>query len=291
MSADITVIVATRNRGDAPVQVVRDVLAQSIDAEVVVVDQSDPEARVASAAAFAALEAPGLRYVSSGTVGLPAARNEALAHASAPVVLFLDDDVRLLAGCLEAHLAAYADPWVGGVTGRIVERVVRPNAATTTNRLSLGGRVRTRLDGPTATELATTKGANMSFRRVALDSAGPADAGFAGTAFLEDADWSTRVRRLGWTLRYEPAAAVIHLSLPAGGCRADDDAKREWWRFRNTAFFVRRHRPWTAPVVLGTFGLVAARRAVEWRSPLAPARLVGALVAGWRAGIADPDPG
>lgn len=282
---DITVIIATRNRADAPIHVVEACLTQvaDMDAEILVVDQSDPDHRIRQAAQVAALDAAPVRYLSSGTIGLPAARNEGLAAARGEIVLFLDDDVRLLPGCIRGHLAAYDDPWVGGVVGRIHECRVEPNRPRTINRLSMGGRVLTRLDGMEPCEVRTLKGANMSYRRVALLGAGPADERYTGTAFLEDADWSTRVRALGWTLRYAPDAALIHLALGAGGCRVEDDMAREWWRFHNTAYFVRRHRPWTAPLVLGTFAGIAMRRGWQWHKPLAPARLMGALVQGWRS--------
>ena len=44
---------------------------------------------------------------------------------------------------------------MGGVVGRIVERELRPNARTTTNRVAAGGRIVTRLDGPLPVEVET----------------------------------------------------------------------------------------------------------------------------------------
>lgn len=280
MSA-LSIIICTRNRPDALASAVHDVHDQlGDDDELLVVDQSDADAAARVAAIVQTWEDRRLRRLADDQRGLPRARNLGLAATSRPLVLFLDDDVRLMKGCLQAHRDAYRDPWTGGVTGRILERVVRPNAPHTTNHLGPGGRVRTRLDGGERTEIATLKGANMSFRRVALDSAGPCDDHFGGTAMLEDAEWSTRVSALGWRLVFEPAAGVIHLSAPEGGCRMDAE-HWERWRFHNTARFVHLHRPWTLPLFAATFGAIAAQRAWRWRRPAAITELASAALAGW----------
>ena len=122
----------------------------------------------------------------------------------------------------------------------------------------------------------------------ALQTAGPCDAAYEGTAFLEDADWSTRVRRLGWRLRFVPEAELTHLSLPMGGCRAPDPLAAEVSRFHNTGLFVRRHRPWSWPIVQSTFAAIAVKRAAAWRRPGAVATLLGALRRGWSRGGSRP---
>jgi len=220
--------------------------------------------------------------------GLPAARNAGLAQTTGRVVLFLDDDVRLATGCLAAHVAAYADPRVGGVVGRIDEARVRPNASTTVNRVGFGGRVRTNLQGARRQPIATLKGCNMSFLRRAIEQAGGFDPAYSGTAFLEDADASTRVAAAGWELWFEPAAGLQHLSVPSGGVRQPDPHRTEWWRFHNTGYYVRRHRsPLAAPSVALTFAAIASRRAWSWRRPTAMVSLMGALWKGWSLGRHD----
>lgn len=279
---DLSIILCTRNRPDVLASAVHDVHDQlGPGDELLVVDQSDPEAAGRVAAIVASWQDPRLRLLPDDRRGLPRARNLGLAATDRPLVLFLDDDVRLLRGCLDAHRAIYRDPWVGGAVGRILERSVRPNAPRTTNHLGLGGRVRTRLDGQERVDVATLKGANMSFRRAALRSAGACDEGYDGTAMLEDADWSTRVAALGWRLIFEPDAGVVHLSAPEGGCRADA-LRYERSRFHNTARFVRRHRPWTLPNFAVTFSAIAVARAWRWRRPQAVPELLAAAVLGWR---------
>ena len=281
MAPALAIVVPTVGRSDVLLPLLAQLVAGARDTdEIVVVDQSTGVGRARTAQW---VEGTVVRLIHRLPPGLPAARNTGVAATTAPIVLFLDDDVVLADGCLDAHRRAYADPTVGGATGRIRERNLRPNSRVTTNRIDRGGRIRTNLDGPDPVFVDTLKGANMSFRRQALDEVGPFDEGYGGTALLEDADLSTRVRRKGWRLRYVPEAEVAHLHLATGGVRMDPAGGSEWWRFHNTGRFVRRHhRLVDTPLVAVTFAAIAARRAVEARDPRVAPRLVRALVTGWR---------
>ena len=204
------------------------------------------------------------------------ARNEGLAQARAPIVLFLDDDVVLLsADFLSAHLEAYADPKVGGVCGRVIERSIVPNARRTVSRITWGGRTVENLLGTEPCPIQSVKGANMSFR-VAVFDAGGFDRRYIGTALLEEADMAWRVARRGWNLVFEPRAELLHLSAPSGGVRKENALDKEYWRFRSTAYFVRKNRGRLGvPPFLLTFGMIAVKRFMRWPSP-------GTLTTLWR---------
>jgi GT2 family glycosyltransferase len=275
----LAVVVPTRDRPDALAALLDSLTPQLRPGdELLVVDQSAPHHQATNARRLAPVH-----HLPTAPTGLPDARNQGVAATTAPAILFLDDDAWALPGCLDAHRAALANPSVGAVAGRIIERRLRPNGVGPRNDLDLGGRVRVDLSRWAPGAVATVKGANAAFRRAALDAVGGCDPGYAGTAFLEDADWSTRVRRAGWRVAWAPDAAIVHHSAPAGGCRADARGA-ERWRFHNTARFIRRHRAWTAPLVGATFAAIAARRAAQWRDPAAAAELVAAWVEGWRHG-------
>ncbi len=271
----LSVVIATYNRPEALQNSVRDVLEQlPPGGELVVVDQSDDD--------LIATLPPQARVVRLQPPSLPIARNVGVQHTSGEVILFLDDDVRLHPGCLAAHVEAFGDPTVGGTVGQIVEHEVRPNRSGTINRIGRGGRVLTNLTGRHRTEVQTLKGANMAYRRRALAAAGPFDPNYLGTAILEDADLSTRVRNLGWRLMYLPDASLDHLSVPVGGVRVGSREATERWRFHNTAYFLRRHRTRLGIRGLATFTAIAARRALEWRDPAAMVHLLRAWRDGWR---------
>ncbi len=283
---ELSVIIPTLNRGRLFHDTVRQVLAQRFDAfDLWLVDQSDADQRAANEALVAALADPRVHYLHLAVRGLPNARNEGLARCRGRIVLFLDDDVILLdEGFLAAHVRAYDDPTIGGVTGRIVERSVRPNAKDTAAHISPGGRTITNMWGTERRFIESCKGANMSYRRAAIDQVGGFDRRLAGTALLEDTDFSYRVRAAGWKLLYDPACELVHLSAPSGGVRVEDALRGEIWRFRNTAYFVLKHRgPRAFPRFVATFGAIAAQRAARWRDPSVIRKLTRAV----RDGVSD----
>ena len=292
----MTVVVCTYQRPGRLVGLVPAIVAQlRATDELLVIDQSSGAAAEAGRAAVAAAADARVQWIARQPPGLPGARNDALRRARGDVVVFADDDIEPGHGWLDAHRAAYADPTVGAAVGRIIEPRLPPNASVTMNRVDRGGRVRCRLDGAAAVDVASVKGANMSFRRSIFADIGGFDEGYAGTAILEEADVSERLRAAGWRVRYLPDAAVVHHHDPTGGVRVESAQRTEQWRFRNTGYFVARLRPRRDAVpLLLTFGAIAVSRAVGWRDPVAGAALIGRLFAGYRDGlrarvVADPN--
>ncbi len=271
-------VICTVDRAGHLARLLPAVLAQlPAGAEVVVVDQSGDEEH----ARIRAVVPPEVCLIRLDRRSLPAARNVGIAATRAPIVLFLDDDVVPFPGCLAGHLAAYRDPTVGGVVGRIVERRLRPNSRRVRNDIGWDGRIRVRLDGDTDGPIGSLKGANLSARRRALEEVGGFDEGWGGTALLEDADLSERLARRGWRLWFAAGAGVEHFHAETGGVRVGSPEATERWRFRNTARFLVRHRGRGAAVhATPTRIVVAAARAVRWRRPAAVPELLGAWVRG-----------
>lgn len=258
------VVIATKGRPNATRHVVES-LAVALDAgdRLVVIDQSPDMGGLAHAC-----DDLQVSYVPFTDGGLPAARNKGVAALDTDIVLFVDDDIVPRPGLLQAHREAYDDPTVGGVGGRILERVLRPNSDVNENRVGWDGRIRTRLDGLSAGTLATLKGCHMSFRRTLWVQVGGADEGFAGTFYYEDADVSTRIRQLGYRLLYQPSACVEHLSLPAGGVRSVTPRGAMIWRARNSGRFLAKHRGWVAVMAaLPVWIAMGALRGAQWRAP------------------------
>ncbi len=290
---ELSIVLPTLNRGKLLHDVVLQLVAQRFtDVEILIVDQSDPPGRAANEAFVTKLGDVRVNYLHLPVKGLPNARNEALARVRGEIVLFLDDDVILLGDdFLDVHVGAYAAfPGIGGVTGRIVERSVRPNAPDTAAHISPGGRTMTNLWGTERRFIESLKGANMSYRMEAVRAVGGFDRRYTGTALLEDTDYGYRVAAAGWKLLYEPRAELVHLSAPWGGVRVEDALRGECARFRSTAYFVRKHRGVAGlPLFAATFGAIAMTRGLRWRDP----RTVGALAAaareGWTNFAAGPD--
>jgi GT2 family glycosyltransferase len=285
----LSVIVPTYERGDLVLRVVLDCVAQlGPQDELVVVDQSN---RVqATARAIANIGDDRVRHIVAPALGLPTARNLGLQLTSRPLALFLDDDVQLADGCLDAHRFSFDDPVVGGVVGQIHEASVVWNARRTRNDIDAFGRVRANLEGGERVQVGSLKGCNMSLRRLAVEQVGGFDHRYGGTSLLEESDLSERLRGVGWLLMYEPTAELVHLSAPAGGVRQVDHHRTARWRFHNTGRFIARHRgvsglALSLPAHVG----IAARRAVEWREPRALVDLTASWCRGWVHGLRDPN--
>jgi GT2 family glycosyltransferase len=288
----LSIVIPTLNRGRVLQKTVEQVLAQPFtDFELLIVDQSDPPIREQNEAYLRGLGDSRVLYLHVATKNLPNARNEGLARITADVVLFLDDDVILLSDdFLQAHLRAFADPSVGGVTGRVVERALRSNSPRTATHVTWGGRTVINLAGFERCEIAGLKGANMSFRSALFARVGGFDRNFVGSAILEDVDMSFRVRAAGLRLLFEPRAEVLHLSAPAGGVRVTDAIARECWRFQLTCYFLLKQRgPWSLVPFAATFGAIGLIRALQWRSPHAARELWAACRRGWAAWRRGPD--
>jgi GT2 family glycosyltransferase len=213
-------------------------------------------------------------------------------HARAETLLFLDDDVILLSSdFLGAHVTCYDNPSVGGVGGRVVERLIVPNARRTVSYITWGGRTVENLTGSQPCTLRSVKGANMSFRACVFRQIGGFDRQYKGNALLEEADVSSRVVAAGWTLLFEPRAELVHLSASSGGQRGIGGAETsDWFRFRNTAYYVAKHRGYLGlPPFFATFAAIAGSRALRLRATAPLLTLARAVGEGIAAAALGPD--
>jgi GT2 family glycosyltransferase len=260
-------------------------------ADVWVVDNrsTDGSADAARAAApWAHVEEPG------ENIGFGRAINLVARRSDAPWLLAANADAALEPGALEALVAGGRDPQVGSVVPRLVlpdgstqhsvhpfptvpfsllfnlglHRLSRPLA----DRLCLEGYWNP--DNPRTVPWAI--GACMLLRRTAFDEVGGFDA--AQWMYAEDLDLSWRLHRAGWTMRYEPAARVLHESSAATR-RAFGDDRESRFMAESYAMLRRRRgrmRAWA------TAGINVAGAAVRlaWMTPLA---LISARWRGRRA--------
>jgi GT2 family glycosyltransferase len=121
-------------------------------------------------------------------------------------------------------------------------------------------------------------GAAMAASRPALQAAGLLDEAFF--AYVEDVEWSLRIRRAGFAVVFVPDARVRHKGSASTGGRAS--TTNLYYDTRNTIVTCERHRPLPR-------GLRGLRRAVIVKAHLAQAalhphrlRAAAAVLAGWR---------
>jgi mycofactocin system glycosyltransferase len=198
-AAEVSVVIPVRDREPA----LRHLLAGLDPAlEVIVVDDGS-RAPIAGAA---------LRHPTAQ--GPAAARNAGIARTSRPFIAVLDSDVVVPAGWMAPLLAHFVDPRVGAVAPRIVAaRGMAGGAISRTlarydavrSPLDLGGRPARVAPG---SRVSYVPAAALLLRRSALGEQRP----FFDESlrYGEDVDLIWRLIDAGWTVRYEPSAAVGH---------------------------------------------------------------------------------
>jgi cellulose synthase/poly-beta-1,6-N-acetylglucosamine synthase-like glycosyltransferase len=184
---------------------------------------------------------PLLRTVLVSAPGQVHALNSGLAASSGEIVAITDDDAAPRPDWLERAVKIFAsDAAVGGVGGRDwvhhgeqVESGIHP----VVGKLQWFGRSigNHHLGAGTPREVDFLKGANMSFRREAIRSL-RFDTRLRGTGaqVCNDMAFSLAVRRSGWKLIYDPAAAVDH--YPAARFDEDRRGAVSALAYRNAAF-------------------------------------------------------
>lgn len=214
--------------------------------EVVVVDDgsTDPDA----VRAVAAHRATVLRH--ERALGPGAARDTGWRAASGEVVVFLDADVLPTRGWLGPLLAHLGDPAVGLVAPR-VRSLPGPSLLARYERhrspLDLGDREARVVPRGRVSYVPT---AALVVRRAVLEALGGFD---ASMPVGEDVDLVWRAIAAGWTVRYEPAAEVVHRPRPSWPALLRQRAAYG----SAAAPLERRHPGAVAPVELNAWSLAA----------------------------------
>lgn len=230
MSAPLlSVIIPTYRREAVLRDTLRSVLQQDYPHfEVIVVDQR-PQHQLETQALLQQLSTTGqIRLYTVDWASLPAARNYGVERSHGEIIVFIDDDVELPPGFLQAHARTYPQrPEVGAVAGRVFDRMklaesdgivvedLPPEAmdpGVAWYHLDLVHTVKPQ-------QVLTARGCNMSFRRELFDKFGLRfDERFYGSAVREESDFCLHIRRTGLIIWYDPTAHLVHLGEETGGC-------------------------------------------------------------------------
>lgn len=248
--SDVSVVIATFCRPDVLRTCLEHLQRQTESPrEIVVVDASPDEATRQVVANF-----PTVRYArnDAGRGTLPLSRRIGVEETSGTVIAFLDDDAFADPDWLFELAGTYA-PGVGGVGGRArndqpgEETLGRDKIGRFCDDGTLTGFFGA--DPGQTIQVDHVIGCNMSFRRKALEESGGVPTWPAGVSGVrEDLLLSLRVRAAGWTLLFNPRAAVLHVGAPQVVGRRFD-LRYEYTTMRNHVFVLATHLGPGAPTL------------------------------------------
>ncbi len=242
----VSVVIPTLNRAAVLCETLESLLAivpADGSVEVRVVDQSS-EVEPEATAKLAAWEQAGrIHHHQVSFRGTTKARNFGALQASGEVIVYLDDDVLLPPGFIEAHRAAYGDQDLAGVAGGVLhegEKTIGHDQLTRRQRADLRAGRLVLFNADFAFPTLWARGCNMSFRREWILRAGGFDENFYGVAVGEEPEFCHRLRQAGGSLRFVPETRLFHRAVASGGSRDEarqregfvayaDNASYYWW--------------------------------------------------------------
>lgn len=246
-----SVAVVTYERPTFVARCLDHLLAQTAPpSEIIVVDSSPgDETRRLVGERF-----PTVRYevCPAGRGATATARNIGYTLTTGEVLAFIDDDAYAEPDWLERLLPFFEDPAVGGVGGR----QIRHQPGELEEGIDAIGLLRA--DGTLTGHFAADPGrplrvdhllgANMSFRRAALERIGGIRDGYRGTCIREETDLCLQVTAAGYRLVYAPDAVVEHVAAPyAKGRRFD--LRYAYWAQKNHLILLIRNFGLRSPIV------------------------------------------
>lgn len=224
---DVSILICTYNRR-AALRALLDSLtrADSVGVapwEVIVVDNNSSDTTRETVATFEAADALPLRYVVEERQGLSHARNRGISESRGSIIAFLDDDVLVDEQWLRRLIDAFDDVGIGAVGGRVRLNASPPRPAwwiadAYDGKVGAFDRGEDPYILPEDGSGMIGIGANLAFRREALEAAGAfhpdlgRNAGNLGMG--EDLDMVRRVHAAGWTALYDPLVRVVHCPGP-----------------------------------------------------------------------------
>lgn len=223
----ISVIIPTIGRDPAVLNLCLVLLDSQTDKpdEIIVVDQTpesdqDPDARKF----LKELDNAGrIKYLTIIRRGLTIARNEGIRAAVGDVFVFLDDDVFIPPNYIAAYRRLFSGIGVNAVAGQ-----VRSGAFPLPTR-DIGFSYYAPLEN-----FELIPGGNMAIRSSVCWDVGGFDENFVGACDREDMNFAFRLRKMGFSIHYDPNPWIYHIFLQNGGGRSKSILPKENFFFNAT---------------------------------------------------------
>jgi len=125
----VSVIIPTYNREDFVINLIKDLSNQDYNNfEVIVIDQSEKDCLKLKNLIDDSLKKMKVVYLKDKKRGVSRARNLGIFNSKGDFIVFLDDDISIPnRNFLDEHIKCYHNLKVGGVAGRVIEKLQNPN--------------------------------------------------------------------------------------------------------------------------------------------------------------------
>ena len=246
-----SIIICTYNRHDSLKDALDHLLklcADQQDYEIIIVDNDSKDNTKELVITYTEKFNGKLKYFFEPKIGIPYARNAGINKAKGEIIVFIDDDSMVQEGWLGNLIKPYADnPKIGAVGGRVIDKT---EIKYQTNEQKVGVLSRKgkpicnfALDTKQIIEVDWITGSNMSFRREALLKTNGFDTGYVDS--FDDLDMSTRIRKFGYIILFNPEAAIIHTLAPRmDGIQRERQLRAVFYFYRNFSYFLIKNFLW-----------------------------------------------
>lgn len=236
----VSIIVATLNRQQTLLDMLKRLMTQSSDFnEVIIIDQT--RKRLKKLDDFIK-QNPKIKYVYQKIKGMTLARNNGIKRAKGDILFFFDDDSFVFPDIIKAHLKNYKNPLVGAVTGReIIENNPKYSTTGKGQIITKKGEIVPNTTSTTKSEVDSVWGANMSFKKEVFEKIGLFDPHLL--VRRDETDVSIRLKGMGYKIIFEPEAKIIHKTIPSGGTRNSERINWYYRFFRDERYFFTKYFP------------------------------------------------
>ena len=275
---DLSLVICTRNRADQLAQTLKRLLAirSQLNWELIVVDNESTDRTSVVVEEFAATFGHPVQMIKKQGRGVSIAKNAGWQAARADIVVCIDDDCYPEADYLDSMLECFSkDPKLGFVGGRIL--LYDP----TDRRITIQESVEpVFFPAFSFIRAGVVQGANVAYRREAINAAGGFDPWFGAGALYsgDELELMARISAAGWNGAYDPRPVVYHHH---GRKTAEDELRLTRWYDRGRGayyakcmlnrgmrnvyiknwLFTRQHESWRRTVKEIMWGLEYVARA------------------------------
>ena len=230
-----SIVIPTYQRGMLALTLAKQIRQFDKKIEIIIVDQENGRPLLPTET-----DKLDVRYFNLASANTSVAKNMGIREAKGDIIIFFDDDVEITRQTIGAHLGAYRDKGVIGVSGRVIidgEKIPPQTAVDTGKTNLLGTKFLYRFWSTKEQTIDFVYGCNMSFRKSILKKIGGFDEKFP--KIFEEVDLSKRAKKYGRIL-FLPEAIAYHHKAKSGGIRPEERLNKQKLIFRHYGYYLAK---------------------------------------------------